>query len=310
MASTAPTYKRHIRKGASRQFILDRIFVVAVMGLTGQIIWFVLGNLFFWLGRNFGDFAQLVLTVFRGPALFLSSWLVLQRKPNAAFIVRLLLVHYEEFKFSTTVPRRRYHNFGPEGCLPLQTSATSRNWIPGICPGMPLDILELVLSSIRKGGNSVQCSRELVSSTLATDRPHGEYAIEGTGQASIENDNGLRRIKLESPIFERRFGFYGTDRVQGRSFMTPARIERWEQFSKALGQVGFSVYLADRRVSIALTKASGWVDPCIVREGRFRNVVCMTYWRTTLITLFHQLFSLPSTNSRSATTNQNKNSVL
>ncbi len=83
--------------------------------------------------------------------------------------------------------------------------------------------------------------------------------------------NGLEKVKLESPDFEREFIIYSSDQVEARYILTPAFMERVLRLRQITG-TAISLSFVNSKVNLAIPRKEAQFEPSFFSRNDFRRV--------------------------------------
>lgn len=152
------------------------------------------------------------------------------------------------------VGRLKHHRI-----LPEFSRAAMDDEIAGTHRGLPVSIVEARLECGSGDNKRVVFDGVLVDLTLprrltATTAVMPDAGLVGNLRTAWRS-NGLQRVSLEDPQFEKRYEVYGTDQVEARALLTPAFMERFMALGNRAGLAAPGALAEGNRLIVALPKS-------------------------------------------------------
>ncbi|MEN8722101.1 MAG: DUF3137 domain-containing protein [Alphaproteobacteria bacterium] len=259
-----------------RQVLLGLLVVeiAAMVGLFGQIDFGGSGS------QGSGEdnapvlfLVAIVLTVIGIAAartLFLSGFN--ERLKNK--LVPAILDQYGAFAFAPSPRRGDYADLLVEGLLPYYDRLQAEDLVTGTYRGLDFAMVEVKATKTVRSKNRTRRQTVFDGSVVSVALPK---PVQGSYFLSTDWHGGLQglfsrltgdRIRLESPAFEKLFNFFGDDQIEGRTIMTPARMEQWVAYYHRNDGRSLRCYMQGARMHLALSHASDWLDGSVAAADR------------------------------------------
>ena len=148
--------------------------------------------------------------------------------------------------------------------LPQCDSVHADDEISGMHRGLGIRIIEARLR--RRSGDDtrtvfdgllveIMLPRQLTGTTAVT----ADQGVIGNMKTRWQTE-GLERVRLEHPEFERRYEVYSSDQVEARALLTPAFMERFTALAAVSGFALPGAFAEGNRLVVALPKSMGTRD--------------------------------------------------
>ncbi|MGB1087700.1 MAG: DUF3137 domain-containing protein [Alphaproteobacteria bacterium] len=186
-------------------------------------------------------------------------------------VVPSILAHYGDFSYTPKPPRSVFKEMTTPELLPSFNGLRIEDFICGTYHGHPVSMLDTTLTQKSRDRSKTVFSG-LVIKTPSQYPFTGSYALypnsgtSGRYQGYFRNLTAWETIKLESSDFEDHFDFLGSDQMEGRTIFTPARMEKWYQFSQAFASNSLSAIFKNGTIFIAYKMPQNWIDGGILSQ--------------------------------------------
>ncbi|MEZ5690932.1 MAG: DUF3137 domain-containing protein [Rickettsiales bacterium] len=157
------------------------------------------------------------------------------------------------------------------GIIPNYAEEHTEDYVKGSYKGVSLEISEAILKNVRKSHNSSHIVFRGIYVLLSMNKNFsGKTVVKhdygAVGNWLINKTADMDRVRLEDPVFEKKFEVYSTDQVEARYLLTTSFMERLLELSQAMNSKNIQCSFYSNKLLLSIPTSKNYFETSSIYE--------------------------------------------